>query len=84
MDVNGLPNPTDFVRGGNITICHWLYYLGLSDLTRFTKDGTQNADWGETRYFSSGQWGPGGANISGADIQTAGIPLTSADHGFKL
>lgn len=84
MDVNGLPNPTDYVKGGNIAICHWLYFRGLSDYTRPTKDGTQNTDWGETRYFSTGQWGPGGSNISGADIQTAGIKLTSTVNGFKL
>lgn len=84
LDDDGLPYLPGSLNHGAGAVCHFMYYLGLSETTRPTKAGTQNANWGETRYLSNAMWGDAGSYLTGANIQSAGIALTSTDQGFVL
>ena len=82
------PDGTKLAAGtvdeGNFAICHWFYYLGASNTTRYTLSGTQNTNWGETRYLTEDQWGSGGSKLVGANIQGLGKALDSTYNGFTL
>jgi len=65
-------------------MCHWMYFTALSNNSSISKDGTVGTNWGETRYLSKAEWGYGGANLTGATINTIGTALTSTNQGFAL
>jgi len=65
-------------------MCHWMYFLGQTNTSSISKNGTIGTNWGETRYLSKAEWGYGGSYLTGATINTIGTALTSTDQGFAL
>jgi hypothetical protein len=67
---------------GNFAICHWMYYLGLSDYTEPPLDLVKTVNWGETRILNEEEWGSAGFMISGQSIQGLGRALDYT-NGFQ-
>lgn len=84
LDSDGLNYLNDYEKGGNIAICHWMYYMGQSDTSSTTNGGSSGRHWGETRYLSDLAWGEQGSQINGVSIQNLGHPLGVLENGFAL
>jgi hypothetical protein len=84
LDEDGIPLHEWDNTGGNIAVCHWMYFTGLSESSSISKNGTAGVNWGETRYLDRSEWGYGGSHITGVSINTLGTALTSSLHGFTL
>lgn len=82
LDSDGIPLHQWDTDSGNVAICHWMYYVGQSNATSITKNGTAGINWGETRYLNRQEWGYGGSNLTGVAINGLGVALTLADQGF--
>jgi hypothetical protein len=82
LDTDGIPLHQWDSDSGNVAMCHWMYYVGLSNVTSITKNGTSGTNWGETRYLNRNEWGYGGSNLTGVAINTLGTGLTVAGQGF--
>lgn len=82
LDEDGIPLHQWDTDSGNVAICHWMYYVGQSNVTSITKNGTAGINWGETRYLNRQEWGYGGSNLTGVAINGLGVGLTLATQGF--
>lgn len=78
---DGLVLPAGSESEGNFALCHWFYYVGLSNVTGTTLGGTPKFDWGESRYLNEEEWGVSGSAIMGSRIQTLGLAIGGA-NGF--
>lgn len=67
---------------GNHAICHWLYYLGQSDTASTSLGGAAGTDFGETRYYTSAEWGTAGSRLNGGNIRSLGHAITSTEWGL--
>jgi len=89
LDEDGAELRSGEDRYGNVALCHWFYFVAQSgtdnelNTTSTTLGGTQDTDWGETRFLTEAEWGTRGSNLAGNRIQTAGTAIGEA-YGFTL
>jgi len=82
LDEDGVPLHQWDTKTGNVAMCHWMYYLGQTNTSGITKNGTTGTDWSETRYLNRQEWGYGGSEMTGVAIDSIGTALTLTGEGF--